>query len=202
MFCAGLGIGALGVVFYPKSPRNVTARQARELLRGLPGSIARVGIFVNAQLETILKTARLAALDTIQLHGEEPAEVASAIVREGFHVVQAIKRTGPTLLAVARALPPSVGILVECGRGALPGGTGTVWNWKKAAPLAEFRPFAIAGGLNAENLSVAARDSRASGFDVSSGVEQSPGIKDHAAIRALAKVVASLEIPPPGFSWK
>ena len=202
LVCAEAGVGALGAVFYPKSPRNVTPSQARELFDGLPARIARVGVFVNASAETMIKTAHEARLDTVQMHGEETLDVIEAVRRAGFHVVQAIKRTGRELLAVARALPPQVGILVECGRGALPGGNGIAWNWSEASPLAEFRSFAIAGGLNPENLAAVARQSLAAAFDASSGIESSPGIKDEAAIRAFLRSAA--ELPTPRFSmvWK
>lgn len=202
LFCAEAGAGALGAVFYAKSPRNVSAVAARKLFLDLPPQIARVGVFVNASVDTMLRTARIAALDTVQMHGEETVDKIEAVLREGLHVVQAIKRTGPGLLAAARALPPQVGILVECGRGALPGGTGLVWNWGLAAPLAQFRRFAIAGGLNPQNLVQVARESRAAGFDVSSGVELSPGIKDEAAVRAFMRTARNLPAPLHPFSWK
>lgn len=202
LFCANAGAGALGAVFYEKSPRNVAPAAVRKLFEGLDPHIARVGVFVNASVDTMLRTARIAALDTIQMHGEETAEKIEAVLREGFHVVQALKRTGPELLAAARALPPQAGILVECGRGALPGGNGIAWNWSKAAPLAQFRPFAIAGGLNPQNLALVARDSCAAGFDASSGVETAPGIKDEAAVRAYLRGARDLPVGPRPFSWK
>lgn len=200
--CVDAGAGALGVVFYEKSPRHVTGIQAQGLLKDLPPEVARVGVFVNAPLDTMIRTARQAGVRTIQMHGEETVEITTALLREGFHVVQAIKRNGPDLLVAARALPPCVGILVECGRGALPGGNGMAWNWSKAAPLADFRPFAIAGGLNAANIATVAHDSCAAGFDASSGVETTPGIKDEAAVRAFLRAAA--ELPPARFpfSWK
>ena len=200
--CVEAGAGALGAVFYSKSPRNVTAAQARRMFAGLPAAVARVGVFVNASPEIILSIAREAELDTVQMHGEETAEMSATLLQAGFHVVQAIKRTGPALLTAGRALPLPVGVLVECGRGALPGGNGLAWNWSAAAPLAEFRPFAIAGGLNPENLAAVARDSRAAGFDASSGVESAPGVKDEAAVRAFLRAAAELPPPPRPFSWK
>ena len=202
LLCAEAGVGALGAVFYAKSPRCIEPAAARKLFEGLDPQIARVGIFVNASVDFMVRTARIAALDVVQMHGEETTEKIEAVRREGFHVVQALKRTGPELLAAARALPPRVGILVECGRGALPGGNGLAWNWSKAAPLAPFRAFAIAGGLNSQNLAAVARDSRAAGFDASSGVEISPGIKDEAAVRAFLRAARDLPSAPHPFSWK
>ncbi len=202
VLCAEAGAGALGAVFYEKSPRNVEPAAVRQLFAGLDPRIARVGVFVNASVDVMLRTARIAAVDVIQMHGEETIETIEALVREGFRVVQAIKRTGPELLAAARALPPKVGILVECGRGALPGGNGLAWNWSKAAPLAQFRAFAIAGGLNPQNLAQVARDSLAAAFDASSGVETAPGLKDEAAVRAFLRAAQELPPRPQLFSWK
>ena len=202
LLCAEAGVGALGAVFYAKSPRCIEPAAARKLFEGLDPQIARVGIFVNASVDFMVRTARIAALDVVQMHGEETTEKIEAVRREGFHVVQALKRTGPELLAAARALPPRVGILVECGRGALPGGNGLAWNWSKAAPLAQFRAFAIAGGRNPQNLAQVARDSLAAAFDASSGVETAPGIKDEAAVRAFLRGAQELPPRPQLFSWK
>ena len=202
LLCAEAGVGALGAVFYAKSPRCIEPAAARKLFEGLDPQIARVGIFVNASVDFMVRTARIAALDVVQMHGEETTEKIEAVLREGFRVVQALKRTGPELLAAARALPPQAGLLVECGRGALPGGNGLAWNWSKAAPLAQFRAFAIAGGLNPQNLAQVARDSLAAAFDASSGVETAPGLKDEAAVRAFLRAARNLPPRPQLFSWK
>lgn len=202
LLCAEAGAGALGAVFYEKSPRNVEPAAVRQLFAGLDPQIARVGVFVNASVDTMVRTAHIAGLDIIQMHGEETTETIEALLREGLRVIQAIKRTGSGLLAAARALPPQVGLLVECGRGALPGGNGIAWNWSKAAPVAQFRAFAIAGGLNPQNLALVARDSLAAGFDASSGVESAPGIKDEAAVRAFLRTAKELPMGPHPFSWK
>ena len=202
LFCAEAGAGALGAVFYGKSPRHVSPAQARYLFEDLPAQIARVGVFVDASAEAMIATARAAALDTVQMHGDEPLQAIRAVLDAGFHVVKVLDRLGDELLAAARALPPQVGLLVECGKGVLPGGNAAIWNWSAAAALAEIRPFAIAGGLHPMNLAVAARSSRASGFDVSSGVESAPGAKDEAAVRAFLQAAAGLDTPPHSFSWK
>jgi len=193
-FCAACGVEALGAVFFAKSPRNVTPQQARAIFEGLPAHVARVGVFVDMPLEEMLSTARAAALDTVQLHGSEPAETVAAALAAGFHVIKVLKTTGAALVDAARAVPAEAGILVECGKGTLPGGNGAVWNWADAAPLAAVRPFALAGGLTPDNLSEAARLSQATAWDLSSGVECAPGVKDHGAIRRLAE---NWRLPPP-----
>lgn len=202
LFCAAAGAGALGAVFYPKSPRHVTPVQARALFADLPAHIARVGVFVDAAAETMVAAARVAALDAVQMHGTEPRDVIEAVQRAGFHVVKVLRGRDEELVAEARALPPQTGILLECGQGVLPGGNGAAWNWSAAAGLADIRPFAIAGGLNPANLPEAAHASRAAGFDVSSGVEAAPGLKDEAAVRAFLRAAAELPVPARPFFWK
>lgn len=202
LFCAEAGAGALGAVFYPRSPRHVTPEQARDCFADLPRGIARVGIFVNRPVADILAIARTASLTTIQLHGEESAADIITLAQAGLHVVAVLKTTGPDLLARAQALPAGTGILVECGCGALPGGNAAAWEWAGAAILAASFPFAIAGGIGPENLAAAAQASRAGGFDASSSLEAAPGIKDKASV--LAYVQAAAQLPPPArpFFWK
>ena len=189
-FCAEAGAGALGAVFFKQSPRYVTPQQARALFERLPAHVARVGVFVDMPADELLAVAREAALDTVQLHGQEPLETVRAAQRAGFRVIKVLKVTGEKLLEQASALPATVGILVECGRGTLPGGNGAVWNWAEAAPLAECRPFALAGGLTPLNLAEAARLSKAVAWDISSGVETAPGVKDHGAILRTVSVLS------------
>lgn len=200
--CAAAGIGALGAVFYEKSPRNVTPAQAKFLFEDLPEEIARVGVFVDTAVEAVITMARGAGLDTVQMHGRESADAIRAVQDAGFHVIKVLKTTGDELLKQAEALPPGTGILVECGKGSLPGGNAAVWNWADAAPLANRRLIAVAGGLSPDNIRAAADGSHAAGFDISSGVESAPGIKDAAAVKALAQAMADLRTGADPFPWK
>ncbi len=201
-FCADAGVGALGAVFYPRSPRFVAPVAARTLFAGLDPRIARVGVFVDATPEAMIAAAREAALDVVQMHGEETLADIEAVQHAGFRVVKVLRSVNAELLAEARALPPPTGILVECGQGELPGGNGIAWDWAAAAALAAIRPFAIAGGLHPGNLAAAAQASRAAGFDASSGLETAPGAKDEAAVRAFLLAAADLPPAPLPFSWK
>jgi phosphoribosylanthranilate isomerase len=185
-FCAEAGVGALGAIFYRKSPRYVSPAQAREIFDGLPPHVARVGVFVDLTAEEVAAVARDAQLTTVQLHGDEPGEVAQALAQTGLRVIKVLKVAGGVLLESARRFPAHIGLLVECGKGALPGGNGAAWNWSAAAALADLRPFALAGGLTPDNLAAAAAASRAAAWDLSSGVETAPGVKDHAAIARAA----------------
>jgi phosphoribosylanthranilate isomerase len=149
-------------------------------------------VFVDMPIQELIETARVAALDTVQLHGSEPLSDILAVQRAGFHVVKVLKVVGTPLLNAASELPASVGILVECGTGILPGGNGARWNWGDAALLADLRPFALAGGLTPENLAEAANLSRARAWDISSGVETSPGVKNHVAILNIVNTLADM----------
>lgn len=201
-FCAEAGVGALGVVFFEKSPRHVTPQQARSLFEGLPERVARVGVFVDMPTEQLITMAREATLDTLQLHGNESPATLCAVQKAGFHVIKVLKVSGEKMLSEARAVPQKAGILVECGRGSLPGGNGAVWNWADAAPLATLRPFALAGGLTPQNLREAACLSQAAAWDISSGVESAPGIKDYEAIQDLLKSAREIEEPHHLNFWK
>jgi phosphoribosylanthranilate isomerase len=200
-FCADAGVGALGAVFFKKSPRYVTPQHARSMFKGLPPGVARVGVFADLPAAEVAAIAREAALDTVQLHGSEPLDTLLALQDRGYHVIRALKISGKNLLEAARAIPASAGILVECGSGTLPGGNGAAWNWADAAPLAELRPFALAGGLTPRNIADALRLSKAQACDASSGVETAPGVKDPAAIRELIAALGTSRRPAPPFRF-
>ncbi|MDR0992973.1 MAG: phosphoribosylanthranilate isomerase [Verrucomicrobiota bacterium] len=199
--CVRLGAGALGAVFYPPSPRAVSGAQAFRLFDGLPKRVARVGVFVDMPLAGIREFAKEAGLTTIQLHGAEPPEIAGRLLEEGWSVVKVLRTAGPALQAEAALFPEGTRFLVECGRGRLPGGNAAAWNWSLAAPLAAHHPFALAGGLSAVCLPVAAAAAKASGLDVSSAVESEPGIKESERVRAFLEAAAALPVFDTSFSW-
>lgn len=187
--CAAAGADSLGMVFHPSSPRNLTPAQARAIAAALPSSVAKVGVFVNQDADEILRIAALVGLNTVQLHGAPARQSSELFRRHGLHVVHMLCGASNYLLTQARSIPPMVGVLVECGRGALPGGNGTPWNWGEAVVLREIRPFAVAGGLDPANVAQALAASGASGVDVSSGVEAAPGIKDPGKVTAFVAAV-------------
>lgn len=189
MACAAAGADAIGMVFHPASPRNVNPAQAREIATNLPARVTRVGVFVNQTAEEILQIVSQAGLNCVQLHGALDKQPHEVFIQKGLHVVQMLCGRGANLLAQAAKLPAAVGVLVECGRGALPGGNGTPWNWGESIVLRGVRPYAVAGGLAPSNVKKALTASGASAVDVSSGVESAPGIKDLAKVTALISAV-------------
>ncbi len=196
-FCAEAGAAALGAVFYPPSPRNVSPERAGEVFADVPPDVARVGVFVDASAADILRAARIAGLGVAQLHGAEPPALAAELLAAGLRVLKVLR--GGDLAAEAARYPDGTRFLVECGRGALPGGNGAAWDWSAARALAP-RPFALAGGLSPDNLAAAAAASGACFFDLSSAVESAPGRKDRDKVLA-AVAAARRAAPGDGRAW-
>jgi phosphoribosylanthranilate isomerase len=193
------GAAYVGLVFYPPSPRAVTAAQAATLAAMAPPPVIRVGLFVDPTDEEIDAVLRVAPLDLLQLHGAEtPARVAAVRERTGIPVMKAIKVAGAAdldgaadyagvadrLLFDAKA-PPEM-------TGALPGGNALAFDWELLGGRSWPCPWMLSGGLDAENLAEAVRISGARAVDVSSGVESAPGTKDPAKIAAFLKAARDL----------
>jgi phosphoribosylanthranilate isomerase len=189
--CAALKIEAVGLVFYPQSPRYVSDAQAEEIVAAVNGRAAVVGVFVDEPADVILKKAQLCGLTGVQLHGREtPAEVTH-LRDTGLTVIKALfKKREPSFQSISRYDPS--GFLLECGRGRLPGGMALAWDWTDAQAIAVNAPVILAGGLTPENVGQAVRLGRPHAVDVSSGVEASPGKKDLAKIEAFVSAVAGI----------
>lgn len=181
--CVEAGADAIGLIFFPRSPRHVTEAQAAEICAAVSDRAARVGVFVDASADDVARIVGRCALDVAQLHGAESADTIQRLQTRGVRVVKALKVTGDALLIEAERFACADALLVECGKGVLPGGNGAAWDWSAARPLAARCAFALAGGLTAETVAEAIRASGASAVDVSSAVERAPGDKDLDAVR-------------------
>lgn len=184
------GADMLGFVFYPHSPRNITAAQSEELLRDVPSGIDRVGLFVDPETDFLDQILAKARLDLLQLHGDETPERCRAIsIYFGLPIIKAIKVSTKADLKIAKDYEDAVDWLMFDARppvdGALPGGNGRAFDWTILKGVEFKRPWLLAGGLTPENLAEAVNQSGASAVDVSSGVESAPGRKDPAKIRAF-----------------
>ena len=179
-----LGAGALGFVFWPKSPRYVDPERARAIVAALPPFIATVGVFVDQPPRLVNGVAARVGLSAVQLHGDEPVDVLEAIDRP---VVKALGLSQSMRTEDAEAWPARVRLLIDAHDPDRRGGTGQTVDWDRAAAIARRRPVLLAGGLQADNVAGAIRTVRPFGIDVSSGVESSPGVKDHARLRALVR---------------
>ncbi len=189
---AGAGAGYIGLVFFEKSPRNLSFAQARDLALVAPIGLAKVGLVVDAGDDFL--TAMLAGvpLDMVQLHGgESPARVAEIRARFGLPVMKAIGVSGPddlAQIAAYEAVADQILLDAKAPRGAaLPGGNGLAFDWRLIAGRVWQKPWMLAGGLSPENVAEAVRESGAMQVDVSSGVESAPGRKDAARIAAFVQ---------------
>lgn len=187
--CAELGADAVGCVFYPKSPRNVTENRAREISQALPRHVKTVGVFINESYDDIMRKVDKAFLDIVQLHGQESPRLVERLRNENIRVIKALFVDKKPSMDRAADYDASA-FLVECGKGVLPGGNALVWDWEKAAGFSRTYPLILAGGLSPENVSRAVDASAPDAVDVSSGVESEPGRKDPAKVKAFIDAVS------------
>jgi len=186
------GADALGLNFYPRSPRYVTAEKAAELARTRPALGAVVGVFVNESPDIIRNRVRECGLTSVQLHGDEPPEACAGF---GVPVIKALRVRGPEDVERARSYVGAGDVAALLLDGAAPGygGRGVGFDWSLVARLADAGvPVLVAGGLNPSNVQEAVRATRPYGVDVASGVEVSPGIKDADAVRAFVRAAKHL----------
>jgi phosphoribosylanthranilate isomerase len=173
----GAGARALGFVFWPESPRFIDPYRAHAIVAKLPPFITPVGLFVNQSHEYVTGVASLVRLGAVQLHGDESVGFAESIRHP---LIKAL-----TLGDRIEAWPARMRVLLDAHDPARRGGTGRTIDWTAAAAIASARPILLAGGITPENVAEAVARVRPFGIDVSSGVERSPGIKDHNKINAL-----------------
>ncbi|RJE81238.1 phosphoribosylanthranilate isomerase [Paracoccus sp. JM45] len=177
------GARFLGFVFFPKSPRAVTAEVAGELAALAPVGVARVGLFVNPDDALLEQVLAVVPLDIIQLHGAEtPERVTQVKEMFGLPVMKAVGISGPDDLGQLTDYGLVADMLLVDAKppkdAALPGGNGLAFDWRLLVGRHWLRPWMLAGGLTPDNVAEAVRLTGAPVVDVSSGVESAPGVKD------------------------
>jgi phosphoribosylanthranilate isomerase len=194
---AQAGARYAGFVFYPPSPRYLSLESAHDLVRQAPTTLQTVGLFVDpndAMLERVL--ARV-PLGMIQLHGQEtPARVAAIKSRFHLPIIKAIPvATAADVNAAYDYLSVADILLFDAKappEARQPGGNALAFDWRLLADQSWPKPWLLAGGLTVDNVAEAVQISRARGIDVSSGVEDRPGHKDPAKIKALMAAIATI----------
>jgi phosphoribosylanthranilate isomerase len=167
------GAGALGFVFWSQSPRYIAPERAAEIIVSLPPDVDAVGVFVNQTVDGIRAIVATTGISAIQLHGDEPPDYASAL---GWPVLKAVKVDQAA--AAADRWPSGTTLLIDAADPVRRGGTGTTVDWQQAAAAARGRRVVLAGGLTPDNVATAIDAVRPFGVDVSSGVEDAPGVKN------------------------
>ena len=173
---AKFGADALGFIFAP-SPRRISAEKARQIIKALPPLVQTVGVFVNEDPERVMSTAAVCGLDILQFHGDEPAAYCGGF--EG-RVVKALRLASRDDLAALSEYSNIVdGLLLDTQVEGKIGGTGITFDWQLAIEAKKHGLVILAGGLNPENIDAAVKMVKPYAVDASSGLERSPGVKDH-----------------------
>ena len=179
------GVDALGFNMYERSIRFIGVDAANEILRELPSSTLKVGLFVNHSEDEVLSITQRCSFDVLQFHGDEDNSFCASFSKP---FMKAIRVGGETDIAseVAR-YPDSVAVLLDSLVKGKFGGTGISFDWQNVPKL--MKPVFLAGGLDVNNVSEAVRTVSPYAVDVSGGVESSPGEKDPELIRAFVHAV-------------
>jgi phosphoribosylanthranilate isomerase len=188
-FAVELGAWAIGFVLWPQSPRAADPAAAAAIAAALRRRVELVGVFVNATLDEIARAADELHLSHVQLHGDEgPAFCAEAGRRTGAKVIKAMRVSSAADFQDLERYHTDLHLLDTAVKG-LRGGSGRTWDWALAGTRRRHVPVILSGGLAPDNVAagIAAVDPWA--VDVSSGVEASPGVKDHAKMSAFMAAV-------------
>jgi phosphoribosylanthranilate isomerase len=186
------GADGLGFIFYPASPRFVKPDRAREIIQGLPGSICRVGVFVDQDPEEVRRIMRFCGLDLIQLHGKESPDYCALF--PSSVLIKAFSPGREEDLAVLSDYPVKA-ILMDAGGPGKPGGTGRTCDWRLAKKAGERHRLILAGGLHPGNILLALETVSPQAVDVGSGVEARPGKKNSGKVRELVAAVKRFKNP-------
>lgn len=192
---AGAGARYIGLVFFEKSPRNVSVAEAANLALEVPMGVAKVALTVNASDAFLDTLTTQVPLDMLQLHGQEsPARVAEIRARYGLPVMKAVGIAGGddlALIAEYETVADQILLDAKPPKGAkLPGGNGHAFDWTLLKARQWQKPWMLAGGLTMGNVAEAIRQSGATQLDLSSGVETAPGVKDPALIKAFIEAAS------------
>ncbi len=187
---AEAGADMIGLMFYESSPRHITLARAAEISRALPPFLMRVGVFVNAPADFVLRAIGECNLTMLQFHGDETSDFCTQF---GLMNMKAIRVRDAESLTQLENYQTDAFLLDAHSKNGL-GGTGEKFNWDLAVEAQKFgKPIFLAGGLTPENVADAVRKVHPFGVDVSSGVESAPGIKDHAKVKAFITAAKSVE---------
>jgi phosphoribosylanthranilate isomerase len=169
------GADALGFVFYPPSPRNVSVEQAADIACRIPPFVTRVGLFVNADRDTIAEVVERVGIDLIQFHGDECPDYCAG---HGRPYIKAVRmKDDVDVAAERRRYCAAAALLLDAYRPGIPGGTGKAFDWQRI-PAELAGEIILAGGLTPENVVEAIRAVNPYAVDVSGGVERAKGVKD------------------------
>ncbi len=193
-FASGAMADYLGFIFYRKSPRYIEPGEAGAIINWLEGP-DKVGVFVNQPLDEVNQIAKQTGLDYVQLHGNESVEYCQLIDKPIIKVIHITGETTHETLKEQVALYSDVAsyYLFDSKIGEQWGGTGKTFDWSILKEIERVHPFFLSGGINPQNVKQAIETVNPFAIDVSSGVEEKPGLKDFEKIEQLMEAISALE---------
>lgn len=180
------GADAIGLVFYAPSPRAVTLEQAQKIAASIPPFVSVTALFVNPSVEEVQTVLDSVRIDLIQFHGDENEQFCEQFNRPYIKAVRV--RDSSDVVAASLRFKNSLALLLDSYKEGIPGGTGETFNWS-LIPAELSKPIILAGGLTANNVAQAIKETSPFAVDVSGGVEQSKGIKDVSKINEFINEV-------------
>jgi len=185
------GADAIGLVFYDKSPRNIDIEQAKRLSRATPAFVTVVALFKDADSKFVTDVLDNVAIDLLQFHGSEPANFCRQF---GKPYIKALGMLGEMdIVKQAKSYEDARGILLDAHAPGADGGTGESFDWNSIPPSLQ-QNLILAGGLDADNVFTAVNTVCPYAVDVSSGVEQSKGVKSAELIRRFINEVSRADV--------
>ncbi len=185
------GADALGFVFYDLSPRCISFETAERIIRKLPPYMSTSGVFVNNPASFIDTAVERCGINVVQLHGDETPTFCAGIRHT---VVKAFRIRNVASIETIRNYSVA-GYLLDAYVPGIYGGTGLTFNWETARVAKQFGPVILAGGLRVENVRKAVETVEPYALDVSSGVEEAPGKKDHVKVSEFIRLAKGLQDP-------
>jgi phosphoribosylanthranilate isomerase len=182
---ADAGADAIGLIF-AESPRRVDVEEARKVTIALPDGVLKVGVFVDADPEEVLETAREVGLDLAQLHGDEPPETVAAIRGAGLPVMKAVRVRNAEALGTLERYEADL-LMLDAWSARAHGGTGETFDWELAKSVKGRGNIVVSGGLTPENVREAVEFFEPYGVDASSSLEERPGKKDGERVRRFVR---------------
>lgn len=191
LWAANLGADYIGINFYTQSPRKVSTKNAKDIVKQTPSFITMVGVFVNEPLESIAKIVKSVPLKAVQLHGDETPEFCQSVKALGVSVIKAVRLKGSVDISMLEPFRNGVDFfLFDTFVADQPGGTGESFDWTWLQNVSALgKPWFLAGGLTPDNVGAAIKQAQPSMVDVCSGIERLPTRKDFEAMKRFIQTV-------------
>lgn len=186
LLVAEMNAWAIGFIFYKKSPRYIEPAKVRQIIDNLPVGIKKIGVFVNSSVEEMNSVAEISGINTLQLHGEENPEMCNLLP---YEIIKAFRPENEQYLKQIENFQKLNTFLIDAKVQGEYGGTGIRADWQLAKKAKSYGNIILAGGINSENIISAIKEVSPYAIDLSSAVEDKPGIKNQQKIKELFNII-------------